>query len=162
MLHVFLKFFVFLIIIMLAFTFGMGSLYRYYKGMKQIDPVTGQVTRQEDSFVTIPDTFRTLFWGMFGMSPLESPDVIIENSADDNATDADVSQEMQTVQEHKFTQYVGHGLFIVYEVLMVVVMLNTLIASVSNAFQRVVDSEYESLFGCTKVSVEKLVTNSMK
>lgn len=162
MLHVFLKFSVFLVIIMVAFTFGMGTLYRYYRGMVQVDPVTGETTRQEDSFVTVTDTFKTLFWGIFGMSPLESPDVVIGNAAGKEADGADDGPSSATpVRQHYFTQLVGHGLFVAFEVLMVIVMLNTLIASVSNAFQRVVDSEYESLFGRTKVYVNYMLLDDL-
>lgn len=161
MLHVFLKFSVFLVIIMVAFTFGMGTLYRYYRGMEQTDPVTGTTIRQEDSFVTVTDTFKTLFWGMFSMSPLESPDVVIGHVARGDADDTGGGQPAVPVQEHYFTQLVGHGLFVAFEVLMVIVMLNTLIASVSNAFQRVVDSEYESLFGRTKVYVNYMLLDDL-
>lgn len=162
MLHVFLKFSVFLVIIMVAFTFGMGTLYRYYRGMVQTDAVTGETTRQEDSFVTVTNTFKTLFWGIFGMSPLESPDVVIGNAIGKEANDsAGDGQSAIPVQQHYFTQLVGHGLFVAFEVLMVIVMLNTLIASVSNAFQRVVDSEYESLFGRTKVYVNYMLLDDL-
>lgn len=161
MLHVFLKFSVFLVIIMVAFTFGMGTLYRYYRGMVQVDPVTGETTRQEDSFVTVTDTFKTLFWGIFGMSPLESPDVVIGNAVGKEADSVGDGQSATPVHQHYFTQLVGHGLFVAFEVLMVIVMLNTLIASVSNAFQRVVDSEYESLFGRTKVYVNYMLLDDL-
>lgn len=153
------KFATFLVIIMVAFTSGLGTLYGYYKGMVQKDPETDQVTRQEYSFVTVPDTFKTLFWGIFCMTSLEAPNVIIENNDRDGGSSGSNGPEKH---QHHFTQLVGYGLFAVFEVLMVIVMLNMLIAAMSDTFQRVADNaEYEWLFGRTEVYVNYMLLDDL-
>ncbi|VVC45159.1 Ion transport domain,Transient receptor potential channel, canonical,Ankyrin repeat-containing [Cinara cedri] len=150
----FVKFASFLIIIMVAFTFGLGTLYAYYAGMKKMDPESGALTVQENSFVSIPDTFNTLFWGIFCMASLDSPNVIVGNVGGDGA--------LLETQQHYFTQLVGYGLFGVFEVLMVVVMLNIFIAAMSITFQRVSDNaEYEWLLGRTKVYVNYMLLDNL-
>lgn len=75
------KFAAFLAIIMAAFTCGLGTLYRNYASMVSKDPETDEMTRQEDSFVTVAGTFKTLFWGLFCMISLKAPNVVVENTA---------------------------------------------------------------------------------
>uniref|UniRef100_A0A2S2QFU4 Short transient receptor potential channel 3 n=1 Tax=Sipha flava TaxID=143950 RepID=A0A2S2QFU4_9HEMI len=155
MLNDFGKFATFLAIIMVAFTCGLGTLYSPYKDMERKDPETGQVTRQEDSFVTVADTFKTLFWGIFCMTPLEAPNVVVGSAIAGGDADVDV-------QSHDFTQLVGYGLFAAFEVMMVIVMLNMLIASMSDTFQRVADnSDYEWLFGRTKVYLDYMLLDDL-
>ncbi|XP_026819893.1 short transient receptor potential channel 4-like [Rhopalosiphum maidis] len=155
-LHDFGKFATFLVIIMAAFTCGLGTYYSYYAGMVYRDPETGETTRQEDSFVTVADTFKTLFWGIFCMTSLDAPNVVVGNAAPATGR---VDAEAQT---HQFTQLVGYGLFAVFEVLMVVVMMNMLIAAMSDTFQGVTDNaEYEWLFGRTKVYVSYMLQDDL-
>lgn len=150
------KFATFLAIIMAAFTCGLGTFYGYYAGMENKDPETGETARQEDSFVTVADTFKTLFWGIFCMTSLDAPNVVVGNTVP--AT----GQVDEAVQSHQFTQLVGYGLFAVFEVLMVVVMMNMLIAAMSDTFQRVADNaEYEWLFGRTQVYVSYMLLDDM-
>lgn len=154
MLHDFGKFTTFLVIIMVAFTCGLGTLYGYYVDMVQKDSETGSITRQEDSFVSIQDTFKTLFWGIFCMTSMEAPDVIVGNVGSDGA--------LLETQSHYFTQLVGYGLFAIFEILMVIVMLNMLIAAMSDTFQRVSDNaEYEWLFGRTKVYINYMLLDDL-
>ncbi|XP_050527847.1 short transient receptor potential channel 4-like [Daktulosphaira vitifoliae] len=146
----FSKFMTFLIIIIVAFTTGLGTLYSYYLGMSQKDQETEKMSVQEDSFISISNTFKTLFWGIFCMTSLEAPEVVLAN--DDN----------NDVRQHYFTQFVGYMLFAVFEVLMVIVMINMLIAAMSDTFQRVVDNaEYEWLFGRTKVYVNYMLIDNL-
>lgn len=60
------------------------------------------------------------------------------------------------------TQLIGYGLFAVYVVLMVVVVLNMLIGAMSDTYQRVADNaDYEWLFGRTHVYVEYMLADGM-
>lgn len=153
-LHDFGKFAFFLIIIMVAFTCGLGTLYGYYAGMVRKDSETGSETRQEDSFVSMLDTFKTLFWGIFCMTSLESPDVVVGNVGSGGA--------LIETQQHYLTQFVGYGLFALFEVLMVIVLLNMLIAAMSDTFQSVSDNaEFEWLFGRTKVYVNFMLLDDL-
>ncbi|XP_027845302.2 short transient receptor potential channel 6-like [Aphis gossypii] len=156
-LYDFAKFATFLVIIMAAFTCGLGTYYAYYTGMVYKDPETGETARQEDSFVTVADTFKTLFWGIFCMTSLDAPNVVVGNM--EVATNGGVDT---ATQSHQFTQLVGYGLFAAFEVLMVIVMMNMLIAAMSDTFQRVADNaEYEWLFGRTQVYVSYMLMDDM-
>ncbi|XP_025208592.1 short transient receptor potential channel 6-like [Melanaphis sacchari] len=155
-LYDFAKFATFLVIIMAAFTCGLGTYYAYYTGMVYKNPETGETARQEDSFVTVADTFKTLFWGIFCMTSLDAPNVVVGNTvAATGGVDA-------ATEPHHFTQLIGYGLFAVFEVLMVVVMMNMLVAAMSDTFQRVADNaEYEWLFGRTQVYVSYMLLDDM-
>ncbi|KAF0765472.1 short transient receptor potential channel 4-like [Aphis craccivora] len=162
-LHDFGKFATFLAIIMAAFTCGLGTYYSYYAGMVRKDPETGETVRQEDSFVSVPDTFKTLFWGIFCMTSLEAPNVVVGNASHRPGGDGGGGEPVDAeTQSHRFTQLVGFGLFAAFEVLMVVVMMNMLIAAMSDTFQGVTENaEYEWLFGRTKVYVSYMLQDDM-
>lgn len=152
-----LKFIPFFVMILVSYTCGMGTYYEYYRGM--VLTVEGKETKQEDSFVSIKDTLKTFFWGMFGMTAFEAPIVVIGNSGD-NKTDGGGDGEAN-VHQHYFTQVVGYSMFATYEILMVIVLMNILIAYVSNVFQRVVDSSYEWIYGRTKVYVSFVLLDDL-
>ncbi|GIY15131.1 short transient receptor potential channel 6 [Caerostris darwini] len=66
------------------------------------------------------------------MSPAEAADVVIQNLSDD--------LKNPVINTHDFTQSVGRALFATYELLMIIALVNTLIAILSNTFQKVVDN----------------------
>ncbi|KAJ4428633.1 hypothetical protein ANN_24678 [Periplaneta americana] len=87
-----------------ATTTGSMTFLQYYDGMIQENKAMGSKVQQVSSFVNVRMTLKTLFWGMFGMSPLESADVVIEDLVDkDNGT--------TFTNSHDFTQAVGHICF---------------------------------------------------
>ncbi|XP_049947297.1 short transient receptor potential channel 4-like [Schistocerca serialis cubense] len=125
----------------LAFTAGLCRFYQYYEGMVRVDPVSKTTTAQISSFVNPTATLKTLFWALFTMSPLESADVVIQN-----LPDTDV------INRHYFTETIGYIAFALFEVISVIVMLNMLIATMSNTFQKVTDNvAIEWTFGKTEV-----------
>ncbi|XP_030638854.1 short transient receptor potential channel 6a [Chanos chanos] len=101
------KFMVIFILVFLAFMIGMFNLYSYYLGAKQ-----------NDAFTTIEESFKTLFWAIFGLSEVKS--VVVNN-------------------RHKFIENIGYVLYGVYNVTMVIVLLNMLIAMINNSFQEIED-----------------------
>ncbi|KAM9332234.1 short transient receptor potential channel 6-like isoform 2-T2 [Pholidichthys leucotaenia] len=101
------KFMVIFILVFLAFMIGMFNLYSYYLGAKQ-----------NDAFTTLEESFKTLFWAIFGLSEVKS--VVITNG-------------------HKFIENTGYVLYGVYNVTMVIVLLNMLIAMINNSFQEIED-----------------------
>uniref|UniRef100_A0A671WL54 Transient receptor potential cation channel, subfamily C, member 6a n=1 Tax=Sparus aurata TaxID=8175 RepID=A0A671WL54_SPAAU len=101
------KFMVIFILVFLAFMIGMFNLYSYYLGAKQ-----------NDAFTTLEESFKTLFWAIFGLSEVKS--VIINNG-------------------HKFIENIGYVLYGVYNVTMVIVLLNMLIAMINSSFQEIED-----------------------
>ncbi|TRY93839.1 hypothetical protein DNTS_023764 [Danionella cerebrum] len=101
------KFMVIFIMVFVAFMIGMFNLYSYYRGAKQ-----------NGAFTTVEESFKTLFWAIFGLSEVKS--VIINNG-------------------HKFIENIGYVLYGVYNVTMVIVLLNMLIAMINNSFQEIED-----------------------
>ncbi|KAL0972672.1 hypothetical protein UPYG_G00193180 [Umbra pygmaea] len=114
------KFMVVFILVFVAFMFGMFNLYSYYLGAKQ-----------NDAFITVEESFKTLFWAIFGLSEVKS--VVINNN-------------------HKFIENIGYVLYGVYNVTMVIVLLNMLIAMINNSFQEIEDdSDVEWKFARAKL-----------
>ncbi|KAJ8405909.1 hypothetical protein AAFF_G00313460 [Aldrovandia affinis] len=101
------KFMVIFIMVFVAFMIGMFNLYSYYLGAKQ-----------NDAFTTVEESFKTLFWAIFGLSEVKS--VVINNG-------------------HKFIENIGYVLYGVYNVTMVIVLLNMLIAMINSSFQEIED-----------------------
>ncbi|KAJ8368635.1 hypothetical protein SKAU_G00086630 [Synaphobranchus kaupii] len=101
------KFMVIFIMVFLAFMIGMFNLYSYYLGAKQ-----------NNAFTTVEESFKTLFWAVFGLSEVKS--VIINNG-------------------HKFIENIGYVLYGVYNVMVVIVLLNMLIAMINSSFQEIQD-----------------------
>lgn len=131
-------------IIIVAFTAGLCRFYQYYKDMRRVDPHTGYETKQDDSFVDVYSTLKTLFWGVFCMTSSTAGTVVIDNSP---AVDGE-----KPADNHYVTQAVGTLLYSVFQTLSVVVTLNMLIATMTNTFQRVTGNSYvEWVFGRTEV-----------
>ncbi|XP_035240916.1 short transient receptor potential channel 6-like isoform X3 [Anguilla anguilla] len=101
------KFMVIFIMVFLAFMIGMFNLYSYYLGAKQ-----------NNAFTTVEESFKTLFWAVFGLSEVKS--VVINNG-------------------HKFIENIGYVLYGVYNVTVVIVLLNMLIAMINSSFQEIQD-----------------------
>uniref|UniRef100_A0A8C1MCB4 Transient receptor potential cation channel, subfamily C, member 6a n=1 Tax=Cyprinus carpio TaxID=7962 RepID=A0A8C1MCB4_CYPCA len=101
------KFMVIFILVFLAFMIGMFNLYSYYRGAKQ-----------NEAFTTVEESFKTLFWAIFGLSEVKS--VVVNNG-------------------HKFIENIGYVLYGVYNVTVVIVLLNMLIAMINSSFQEIED-----------------------
>ena len=117
------------LIVITSFTLGMGTLYEFYDGSMRVEP-NGRKFYQASSFVSYQAALKTLFWSIFAMSPFESADVIIDNAVG-----------TQAINKHLFTEAVGYILFGVYHVIVVIVLLNLLIAMMSNSYQHVHDNQ---------------------
>uniref|UniRef100_A0A3B4ARQ1 Transient receptor ion channel domain-containing protein n=1 Tax=Periophthalmus magnuspinnatus TaxID=409849 RepID=A0A3B4ARQ1_9GOBI len=101
------KFMVIFITVFVAFMVGMFNLYSYYTGAKH-----------NNAFTTLEESFKTLFWAIFGLSEVKSVVVNID---------------------HKFIENTGYVLYGVYNVIMVIVLLNMLIAMFNSSFQEIQD-----------------------
>ncbi|XP_067849330.1 short transient receptor potential channel 3 isoform X5 [Heptranchias perlo] len=101
------KFMVIFIMVFLAFMIGMFILYSYYLGAK-VNP----------AFTTVEESFKTLFWSIFGLSEVSS--VVLK-------------------YDHKFIENIGYVLYGIYNVTMVVVLLNMLIAMINSSYQEIED-----------------------
>ncbi|XP_047449355.1 short transient receptor potential channel 6 [Mugil cephalus] len=101
------KFMVIFITVFVAFMVGMFILYSHYLGAKH-----------NDAFTTLEESFKTLFWAIFGLSEVKS--VVIDIN-------------------HKFIENIGYVLYGVYNIIMVIVLLNMLIAMFNSSFQEIQD-----------------------
>ncbi|AWO98670.1 putative short transient receptor potential channel 6-like [Scophthalmus maximus] len=101
------KFMVIFITVFVAFMVGMFNLYSYYRGAKH-----------NDAFTTLEESFKTLFWAIFGLSEVKSVVINID---------------------HKFIENTGYVLYGVYNIIMVIVLLNMLIAMFNSSFQEIED-----------------------
>ncbi|XP_033641216.1 short transient receptor potential channel 5-like isoform X1 [Asterias rubens] len=112
------KFIMVFIIVWFAFSLGLNQIYQAYQ---EIEFTRCVAENAEDCrpgpFYDVGQSMLTLFWSLFG---LESLDII------------DVS-----IAKHYFTEAVGKILFALYMMFAVVVMLNALIAMMSNTYTRV-------------------------
>ncbi|XP_065162715.1 short transient receptor potential channel 4-like [Atheta coriaria] len=134
-------------LLLIAFSAGMSRFYQAYDGMVQTDD-NGIKTAQVGSFVNFSAALKTFFWALFCMAPLESADVIIENLPGEK-------DKTTITNHHEFTEVVGYIVFGIFEVLSVIMLLNMLIATMSNTFQRVTDNvDVEWTFGKTEFYIE--------
>nr|XP_046189371.1 short transient receptor potential channel 7-like [Oncorhynchus gorbuscha] len=114
------KFMVIFIMVFVAFMIGMFNLYSYYLGAKY-----------NPAFTTVEESFKTLFWSIFGLSEVIS--VVLK-------------------YDHKFIENIGYVLFGVYNVTMVVVLLNMLIAMINSSYQEIeTDADVEWKFARAKL-----------
>ncbi|XP_071947981.1 short transient receptor potential channel 4-like [Antedon mediterranea] len=105
-----------------AFSLGMNQIYWYYSNNSTIP------------FGTITDTMATLFWALFGL-----PDIKVIRLPDNQV-------------HHPFTETVGSLLYATYHVIAIVVLLNVLIAMMSNTYTRVeMDADIEWKFSRSKL-----------
>ncbi|XP_026725922.1 short transient receptor potential channel 4-like [Trichoplusia ni] len=149
------KYIIVFAIIISAFAAGLARFYQYYDGMVYEDEF-GMKTVQVSSFTSLSDTLNTLFWALFCMAPLESADVVLENT-----------RELRNVDKmrdnrHAYTERIGYFCFGCFEVISVIVVLNMLIATMSNTFQRVNDNvDIEWTFGKTEVYIDYMLQTTL-
>nr|XP_023992972.1 short transient receptor potential channel 7-like [Salvelinus alpinus] len=114
------KFMVIFIMVFVAFMIGMFNLYSYYLGAKY-----------NPAFTTVEESFKTLFWSIFGLSEVIS--VVLK-------------------YDHKFIENIGYVLYGVYNITMVVVLLNMLIAMINSSYQEIeTDADVEWKFARAKL-----------
>ncbi|XP_077863795.1 short transient receptor potential channel 4-like [Saccoglossus kowalevskii] len=111
------KFMMIFCLVWFAFSVGLNQLYWYYSREITLFCQKNNQTDCKQPFGTIPQTLNTLFWALFGVSELRSLDIQGAN--------------------HWFTENVGGVLYAAYHVIAIVVLLNVLIAMMSNTFTRV-------------------------
>ncbi|KAL4141848.1 hypothetical protein QTP88_004404 [Uroleucon formosanum] len=133
-------------IIILAITAGLCRFYQYYAGMTSVNPITGYKTKQDELFVNVYSTLKTLFWGVFYMTSSTAGTVVIVNPP------AKDGEDVSPVNNLYITQAVCTLLYSVFQTLSVIVTLNILIATMTKTFQRVTGNSYlEWVFDRTEV-----------
>ncbi|XP_045127636.1 transient-receptor-potential-like protein isoform X4 [Portunus trituberculatus] len=130
------KFLFIFFLVLTSFACGLNQLYWYYDspaatcnttsgdyachtGSDAFNTGAGESTGEyRGGFQTLDVTFATLFWSLFGISSPKSTDL---------------------EEEHVFIETVGQGLFMAYHVMSIIVLINMLIAMMSNSFQQIED-----------------------
>ncbi|CAH1786057.1 unnamed protein product [Owenia fusiformis] len=133
-------------IVIFSFSTGLSKLYTYYGGQLIIDS-NGIKKPQLGAFTTFTDSVKTLFWAIFAMSPINAADVVISPY-----TKQDGNETIVYINKHEITQTVGALMFGAYHVIAIIVLLNMLIAMMTNSYQMVFDNaDVEWKFARTEV-----------
>ncbi|KAG8178569.1 hypothetical protein JTE90_004497 [Oedothorax gibbosus] len=136
------QFFMLFFIIMLAFATGINSIYKNYKDSSRIED--GKTIDQPEAFITLKNTFKNLFWAIFGMGEPDYAQVVVGNSS------LNASSYLSREDDHIFTEGIGYTLWGFYHMVTVVVLLNMLIAMMTESYQRVQkNADMEWKFACS-------------
>ncbi|XP_017774988.1 PREDICTED: short transient receptor potential channel 4-like [Nicrophorus vespilloides] len=148
------KYLVIFTLILISFSAGMCRFYQYYDGMVKIGD-NGVSTSQNSSFVNFSAALKIFFWAIFCMAPLEAADVVIENLPGEK-------EKTTITNHHEFTEAIGYMVYGTFEVLIVIMLLNMLIATISNTYQRVTDNvDVEWTFGKTDLYIEYMLQTTL-
>ncbi|VDI33840.1 transient receptor potential cation channel subfamily C member 4 [Mytilus galloprovincialis] len=102
------KFLFIFFLVLTSFACGLNQLYYYYSGSRT--PTTA------DSFYSLGESYVTLYWSLFGLVTLK--DIKIPNG-------------------QSFTSMIGMILFMAYHFMAIIMLINMLIAMMSNSYQNI-------------------------
>nr|WEY24736.1 transient receptor potential cation channel subfamily C member 5 [Aplysia californica] len=106
-------------LVLVSFASGLNHLYWYYSNKHASDcaaNIQSSCDRKYRSFANLFEILQSLYWAMYGLVDL------------DNA-------ELTPRFKHEFTEFVGKLMFGVYSWIAFIVLLNMLIAMMSNSYQ---------------------------
>ncbi|KAK3611420.1 hypothetical protein CHS0354_027146 [Potamilus streckersoni] len=131
-----LKFLALFMLIFMAFMIGLQNLYWYYNIRASIELEDRNLTfPAADSFGDFIETFRTMFWSLFGRG---EPDIVRLGGYNNHVTED-----------------IGYNLFGAYNIAMVIVLLNMLIAMMAQSFQAITeDSDREWKFSRSQLYMD--------
>lgn len=130
------RFFILLFIIMLAFSIGLNSIYKNYRRSSKDD--ANEEDQQPEDFLTLKAAFKSLFWAIFGMAEPDFAQILVSD------------KNNISTGEHFFTEGVGYTLWGLYHLVTVVILLNMVIAMMTESYQRVqTNSDMEWKFACS-------------
>lgn len=112
------KFCIIFVLIISSFSIGLAQLYWYYDANTPVCLAPDQCLTAPNAFSSIANSYMTLLWSLFSITKVEDTDVL---------------------EAHHFTVWVGQGLFILYHMASIIVLLNMLIAMMSHSFERIND-----------------------
>ncbi|KAI3413578.1 bifunctional tryptophan synthase trp1 [Globodera pallida] len=112
------KFCFIFVLIISSFSIGLAQLYWYYDSQTPVCLTSNQCKTVPNAFSSIANSYMTLLWSLFSITKVEDTEV---------------------VEAHHFTVWVGRGLFILYHMTSIIVLLNMLIAMMSHSFERIND-----------------------
>ncbi|XP_074660520.1 short transient receptor potential channel 7-like [Tubulanus polymorphus] len=136
--------------VFLAFVIGVTNLYSLYNWyLSDYDRSSGkfEVSSMTDSFGDLQGTFMTLFWALFGMSESSVPALKAKT-----AERADFFKVYENPNAFDIPETVGTILYGLYCGLMNIILLNMLIAMMSDSYDKTQeDSDVEWKFARTKL-----------
>ena len=80
--------------------------------------------------LSFQETIKTLFWDIFGYGDPEHADVVVTNQCPE-------PNPCYNTSEHQFTEAVGFSIYGMYHIIVIIILLNMLIALMSNTFSRI-------------------------
>jgi hypothetical protein len=87
-------------------------------------------------------TYKTLFWNIFGYGDVpQDGDIIVDNMFQSNRTNGTLLQN--PVIKHKFLEGIGYFLLGFFHIIVIVVLINMLIAMMSNSYNKITVSIYK-------------------
>ncbi|KAH3833232.1 hypothetical protein DPMN_106536 [Dreissena polymorpha] len=101
------KFLLIFFLVITSFACGLNQLFWYY---------TPTIDGNATPFYSLESSYRTLYWSLFGMAQL---------------------RDIKVLDGQVFTEVVGELLFMAYQTMAVIVLINMLIAMMSNSFQEI-------------------------
>ncbi|XP_064460818.1 short transient receptor potential channel 4-like [Ornithodoros turicata] len=119
-----MRFLLVILVVIFAFAAGLNSIYKNYAGNVSKGP-DGSEKTQPDNFTTLGSAFMYLFWAIYELSSPEYGDIVVPGK-----------------QQHGFTEFIGYALWATYHVITVIVLLNAIIAMMTDSYQRVQGNAY--------------------
>ncbi|XP_070551368.1 short transient receptor potential channel 4-like [Ptychodera flava] len=111
------KFLAIFCFVLMAFTMGITQLYKFYSTLRIIEcNKSGGESSCQRGFTSFTNTLRALFWNLFGYIQLN---------------------DLETNANHVLTEGIGEFAFAMYHVLGIIILLNALIAMMSNTYTRI-------------------------
>ncbi|CAD5216358.1 unnamed protein product [Bursaphelenchus okinawaensis] len=125
------KFCFIFVLIITSFAIGLAQLYWYYEDNTPVCVTPDNCAMVPNVFSSIGNSYMTLLWSLFAITKVEDTDV---------------------AEEHNFTQWIGRGMYMMYHITSIIVLLNMLIAMMSHSFQTINDhADLEWKFHRTKL-----------
>ncbi|KAK2170903.1 hypothetical protein NP493_1128g00031 [Ridgeia piscesae] len=153
MLHNVLQFSIIFLVVFVAFMCGLTSLYRVHQ-CENVHFTRLNHTVNHLFVARLDQTVNSLFWATFGMGDTKA--AVIDKRYLGSRKDLISTHSTH----HALTEVVGYGLFWAYITAVVLVMLNMLIAMMSNSFQEIYvghsldDSDVEWKFARAKLWID--------
>ncbi|KAK8770924.1 hypothetical protein V5799_025832 [Amblyomma americanum] len=123
------RFMLLLGIVYFGFAVGISSIYKNYAG-NQATLANGTTEYQPPNFTSLGRALKYLFWALYELGTPEIADIVVSG---------DATRPGGKIVTHDFTELVGYALWGIYHIVSVIVLLNVLIAMMTDSFQRVQD-----------------------
>ncbi|GFS47584.1 short transient receptor potential channel 5 [Trichonephila inaurata madagascariensis] len=152
------RFLVLFTIIVVAFSIGMNSIYKYYENSEQCSR-GGDYYHHGNEFQTLFQTGNNLFWAIFGKGEPHFADIYnCQNKTNEESMEEIIIDE----NRHYFTEAVGYGMWGMYHFIACLVILNMLIGMMAESYQRVQENaDMEWKFACSTLWLSVFDTYSL-